>query len=207
VWARTVPKDPTVDSSSEESRMLVLRPSYPDCRLWNPKASGSASFLEPIKYTAVRTAQFEIQLELTDLPGQSTSLTPQLSFVPHATEKAALKVARAKLWTNDKYMQLTPGTKAMIQGAIVVARVAVRAAVRVSAAGGKTRRSPREAFGSAGAQTPCWVGPGAAWPPIGCRSTAALLTYYRRRARRAMISDQEWRTVALQAHQTGEHER
>ena len=41
----------------------------------------------------------------------------------------------------------------------------------------KTRRSPRGAFGSAGAQAPCWVGPGAAWPPIGCRSTAALLTY------------------------------
>jgi hypothetical protein len=46
-----------------------------------------------------------MQLELTDLPGQTTSLTPQLSFVPHATEKAVLKVARAKLWANDKYMQ------------------------------------------------------------------------------------------------------
>ena len=45
----------------------------------------------------------------------------------------------------------------------------------------KTRRSPRGAFGSAGAQAPCWVGPGAAWPPIGCRSTAALLTYWRAR--------------------------
>jgi hypothetical protein len=32
------------------------------------------------------------------------------------------------LWANDKYMQLTPGTKAMIQGAIVVARVAAKAA-------------------------------------------------------------------------------
>ena len=46
----------------------------------------------------------------------------------------------------------------------------------------KTRRSPRGAFGSAGAQAPCWVGPGAAWPPIGCRSTAALLTYSDKRA-------------------------
>jgi hypothetical protein len=53
-------------------------------------------------------------LALTELPGQTTSLTPQLSFVPQATEKAALKVARAKLWAIDKYMQLTPGTKAMI---------------------------------------------------------------------------------------------
>ena len=96
--------------------------------VWNPKASGSSTFLQPPKYPAVRKAQIEIQLELTDLPGQTTSLTPQLSFVPHATEKAALKVARAKLWATDKYMQLTPGTKAMIQGAIVVARVAAKAA-------------------------------------------------------------------------------
>jgi hypothetical protein len=83
------------------------------------RVRGSATFLQPIKYTAVRTAQFEIQLELTDLPGQTTSLTPQLSFVPHATEKAALKVARAKSCATGKYMQLTPNTKAMLQGAIV----------------------------------------------------------------------------------------
>ena len=70
-----------------------------------------------------------MSLQLTDLPRQTTSLTPHLSFVPHATEKAALKVARAKLWANDKYMQLTPGTKAMIQGAIVVGRVAAKAAM------------------------------------------------------------------------------
>jgi hypothetical protein len=97
--------------------------------VWDPKKCGSATFLQPPKYPAVRKAQFDIQLELTDLPGQPTSLTPQLSFVPHATEKVALKVARAKLWADDKYMQLTPGTKAMIKGAIVVARVAARAAM------------------------------------------------------------------------------
>ena len=97
--------------------------------VWDPKKCASATFLQAIKYPAVRKAQFEIQLELTDLPGQTTSLTPQLNFLPHATEKAALKMARTKAWANDKYMQLTPGTKAMIQGAIVVARVAAKAAM------------------------------------------------------------------------------
>jgi hypothetical protein len=42
----------------------------------------------------------------------------------------------------------------------------------------KTRCSPRGTLGSAGAQAPCWVGPGVAWPSIGCRSAAALLTSY-----------------------------
>jgi hypothetical protein len=109
-----------------------LTKALPNCvsaaAVWNPAQSGS-SFLQAPKYPAVRKAQFDIQLELTDLPGQTTSLTPTLSFMPHASEKAALKVARAKLWANDKYMQLTPGTKAMIQGAIVVARVAAKAAM------------------------------------------------------------------------------
>jgi hypothetical protein len=96
---------------------------------WDPAQSGSTSFLEMPKYPAVRKAQFEILLELTDLPGQTTSLTPTLNFLPHKEEKAALKMARTKAWANDTYMQLTPGTKAMIQGAIVVARVAAKAAM------------------------------------------------------------------------------
>jgi hypothetical protein len=118
---------------SAEGVPAELSKALPNCvsaaAMWDPAQSGSATFLQAIKYPAVRKAQFDIQLELTDLPGQTTSLTPQLSFMPHATEKAALKVARAKLWANDKYMQLTPGTKAMIQGAIVVARVAAKAAM------------------------------------------------------------------------------
>jgi len=97
--------------------------------VWNPAQSGSTSFLQAPKYPAVRKAQFDIQLELTDLPGQTTSLTPSLNFLPHATEKAALKIARAKLWANDKYMQLTPATKNLINGAIFVARVAAKAAM------------------------------------------------------------------------------
>jgi hypothetical protein len=102
-------------------------------RLPGSECSGIAPSLTstsaPIEFPAMHKAQVEIQLEPTDLPGQTTSLTPQLGFVPHATEKAALKVAHAKLWANDKYMQLTLGTKAMIQGAIVVAHVAAKAAV------------------------------------------------------------------------------
>ena len=102
------------------------------CIEWKKASSHSLNSrpsIISVKYPAVRKAQFEIQLELTDLPGQTTSLTPQLNFLPHETEKAALNMARTKAWANDKYMQLTPGTKAMIQGAIVVARVAARAAM------------------------------------------------------------------------------
>ena len=110
-----------------------LTKALPNCvsaaAVWNPAQSGSTSFLQAPKYPAVRKAQFDILMELTDLPGQTTSLTPTLSFMPHASEKAALKVARAKLWANDKYMQLTPATKNLINGAIFVARVAAKAAV------------------------------------------------------------------------------
>jgi hypothetical protein len=110
-----------------------LSKALPNCvsaaAVWNPAQSGSTSFLQAIKYPAVRKAQFDIQLELTDLPGQTTSLTPQLNFLPHATEKAALKIARAKLWADDKYMQLTPDTKNLTNGAIFVARLAAKAAM------------------------------------------------------------------------------
>ena len=110
-----------------------LTKALPNCvsaaAVWDPAQSGSTSFLQAIKYPAVRTAQFDIQLELTDLPGQTTSLTPTLNFIPHASEKAALKIARAKLWANDKYMQLTPDTKNLINGAIFVARLAAKAAM------------------------------------------------------------------------------
>jgi hypothetical protein len=110
-----------------------LTKALPNCvsaaAVWNPAQSGSATFLQAIKYPAVRKAQFDIQLDLTDLPDQTTSLTPSLNFMPHASEKAALKVARAKLWANDKCMQLTPDTKNLINGAIFVARVAAKAAM------------------------------------------------------------------------------
>jgi hypothetical protein len=105
-----------------------LTKALPDCvsvaAVWDPAQSGSTSFLQAPKYPAVRKAQFDIQLELTDLPGQTTSLTPKLKFMPHASEKVALKIARAKLWVDDTYMQLTPGTKNLIKGAIFVARFA-----------------------------------------------------------------------------------
>ena len=98
--------------------------------VWEPTKCGSATFLQPIKYPAVRRAQCEIQLELTDLPGQTTSLTPQLSFVPHATEKAALKVARAKLISQRQVHAAHAGHQGEDPGRrIVVACVAAKAAL------------------------------------------------------------------------------
>jgi hypothetical protein len=38
--------------------------------VWVRKKCGFATFLQPTKYPAVRKARFEIQLELTDLPGR-----------------------------------------------------------------------------------------------------------------------------------------
>jgi hypothetical protein len=46
----------------------------------------------------------------------------------HTKEKVGLKAQRLKSWATDEFMKLSPGTRNMIKGAVVVTRVAVKAA-------------------------------------------------------------------------------
>jgi len=47
----------------------------------------------------------------------------------HTKEKLGLKAMRAKSWAQAEYMKLTPGTRNLIKGAIVVTKVAAKVIV------------------------------------------------------------------------------
>jgi len=49
----------------------------------------------------------------------------------YTKEKVGLKAQRAKNWANDEFMKLTPGTRQLIKGAVVVTKMAVKAAAGV----------------------------------------------------------------------------
>ena len=40
-----------------------------------------------------------------------------------------MKAQRVKIWARDEFMKLTPGTRQLIKGAVVVTKLAVKAAV------------------------------------------------------------------------------
>ena len=49
----------------------------------------------------------------------------------YTKEKVGLKAQRLKSWANDEFMKLSPNTRKMIKGAVVVTKVAVKAATGV----------------------------------------------------------------------------
>ena len=46
----------------------------------------------------------------------------------YTKERVGLKARRAKNWAEEEYMKLTPGTRQIIKGAVVVTKLAVKAA-------------------------------------------------------------------------------
>jgi hypothetical protein len=98
---------------------------------WDPAACRSAALLTPTIWPYWRTVRVQLDLELVDLPGQITSITPELRFLVYTKEKVGLKAQRLKSWANDEFMKLSPNTRKMIKGAVVVTKVAVKAATGV----------------------------------------------------------------------------
>ena len=45
----------------------------------------------------------------------------------YTKEKVGLKAQRLKSWANDEFMKLSPNTRKMIKGAVVVTRLVVKA--------------------------------------------------------------------------------
>lgn len=46
----------------------------------------------------------------------------------YTTEKVGLKLQRMKNWAEESYLKLTPGTRKLIKGAVIVTKLAVKAA-------------------------------------------------------------------------------
>lgn len=116
---------------------LSLKPmkqnkALPNCvsvsTLFDPKDCRSTLLLTATQWPDVRTTTFEILLELNSVQGREVPLMPTIKFQVHESETMSLKAEQAKSWAEDKYNNLSPSTRKIIKGMIIVAKMGVKAA-------------------------------------------------------------------------------
>ena len=161
-----------VDTPEEHRKPL------PNCvtvaAMWVPAMCKSKSLLTPTKWPETRTLQALIDLELTALPGEVSTLVTEVGVQVrrratssvahrraldfrtrdkgakgsqgrprahcrrrgartaaaqvHSKERPGLKLLRAKNWLLDKYMDLTPATRAMLRGIALATKLVAKVA-------------------------------------------------------------------------------
>ncbi|KAK3235608.1 hypothetical protein CYMTET_54198 [Cymbomonas tetramitiformis] len=85
---------------------------------WAPSMCQSTLLVTKTKWPETRQVTLELQLELHDLPGRPVTIRHDLHFVVHKKDGAKLRALRAYQWAKQEYLNMTPETRAAIQGMV-----------------------------------------------------------------------------------------